>query len=150
MNIITLSLGVDIPYQVNADGCWICLLGKNKAGYAYKNLKGRMQLVHRLVLKDKLGRPIQEKYCACHLCDNPSCINPEHLFEATQKDNIQDAICKQRRTTNNVGKRKLTEEQVKKVREFVKQGQSQYLIAQEFGVNQSTISDIITGKTYKT
>lgn len=51
---------------------------------------------HRVVLEKKLGRPIKPGYFACHKCDNKNCIEPEHLFEGTHRDNTNDAIRKGR------------------------------------------------------
>ena len=48
--------------------------------------------VHRLALERKLGRPIKPGFFALHLCDNKSCVNPDHLYEGTDKDNQQDRM----------------------------------------------------------
>ena len=50
----------------------------------------------RRVLARKLGRPIRQGYECCHNCDVPNCIEPEHLWEGTHKQNIQDALAKGR------------------------------------------------------
>jgi hypothetical protein len=51
---------------------------------------GSYRKVHRLILERKLGRPIRPGYHALHTCDHPSCVNPEHLYEGTDKDNARD------------------------------------------------------------
>jgi hypothetical protein len=48
--------------------------------------------VHRLSLERNLGRQIRPGYHALHTCNFKSCVNPEHLYEGTSKDNIQDSI----------------------------------------------------------
>lgn len=50
----------------------------------------------RFVLARKLGRRVKRTHYACHTCDNPKCINPEHLWEGTAKQNSQDAVNKKR------------------------------------------------------
>jgi HNH endonuclease len=46
--------------------------------------------LHRLVLERKLGRPIRPGFHALHHCDNKRCVNPDHLYEGTHKDNMRD------------------------------------------------------------
>jgi hypothetical protein len=66
-------------------------------GYARKKIDGRGRQVSRLVLEQKLGRPIRKGFNALHSCDNPPCINPEHLREGTDSENIKEAWDKGRR-----------------------------------------------------
>lgn len=61
-------------------------------GYPRRYIKGRYVWLHRYTLEQKLGRPIQRKHEACHTCNNPSCIEPEHLYEGTHKQNMWDLI----------------------------------------------------------
>jgi hypothetical protein len=63
--------------------------------YGTVPLNGRTIYVHRLLLERKLGRPIRPGYLALHTCDNPSCCNPDHLYEGTYSDNILDAVARQ-------------------------------------------------------
>lgn len=65
-------------------------------GYGRIRRNGRIQMVHRVALEIKLGRPIREGYLACHACDNPPCFNPAHLFEGTWEDNFDDMVAKGR------------------------------------------------------
>ena len=59
-------------------------------GYRFIWKDGKQLYAHRVVLAEKLGRPIREGYEACHHCDTPSCIEPEHLYEGTQLQNASD------------------------------------------------------------
>lgn len=52
------------------------------------------RLAHRAALADALGRPVDG--LALHRCDNPPCINPAHLYEGTQQDNVADAVARGR------------------------------------------------------
>jgi hypothetical protein len=53
-------------------------------------INGKDRKASRLALERKLGRPIKPGYLACHHCDNPSCVNQDHIYEGTQSDNIKD------------------------------------------------------------
>lgn len=86
----------NIEYIIDSNNCFICTSHtKNKQGYIKINRQGHY-LMHRLILEEKLGRSIKEDYCACHLCDNPSCINPNHLEEHTKEWNNKDRTNKKR------------------------------------------------------
>lgn len=65
-------------------------------GYGQIMQFGKMLAAHRVSFELHYG-PIPLGMFICHSCDNPSCVNPEHLFIGTNKDNQQDAISKGRR-----------------------------------------------------
>jgi len=65
-------------------------------GYGRLRRNGRMQQATRVSLEMKLGRPLAPDTMACHTCDNPVCIRPEHLFEGTGEDNMRDMTSKGR------------------------------------------------------
>ncbi len=56
---------------------------------------GQQWLHHRFVWTEHNG-PIPKGMCVCHHCDEPACINPDHLFLGTHQDNMQDMINKKR------------------------------------------------------
>lgn len=70
--------------------------GRISSGYGLLQLNGVKVYAHRLSLERKLGRPIGRDMQACHTCDNPPCIAPEHLFEGTISDNARDMHAKGR------------------------------------------------------
>lgn len=57
---------------------------------------GLHQTAPRIALGIKLGRPVAPGLFACHSCDNPNCVNPDHLWEGSNKDNLRDASAKGR------------------------------------------------------
>jgi hypothetical protein len=57
-------------------------------GYRYAWIDGKNVALHRLALEQKLGRPIAPGMKALHSCNNPPCINQDHLREGTQRENI--------------------------------------------------------------
>jgi hypothetical protein len=79
-------------------GCILWPFSKSpKSGYARKKRNGFLTQVSRIVLEQKLGRPIGEGLHALHSCDNPPCINPEHLREGTVSANLKESWDKGRR-----------------------------------------------------
>ena len=81
--------------------CWIWIGKKDKDSYGimWKNKKKIRAHRYSMLL---YGKVIADNKLACHQCDTPSCVNPDHLFEGTHKDNIHDAMQKGRRKSKNV------------------------------------------------
>ena len=77
------------------DGCWIWQGYKIKNGYGRTTRNYKQILAHRLSYQLNIG-DIPEGLCVCHTCDVRACINPDHLFLGTIKDNNQDKINKGR------------------------------------------------------
>lgn len=76
-----------------------CILAKinTTTGYSAIFINGKYFTRHRLVLEEKLGRPIRPGYMACHHCDTPNCIEPSHIYEGTNTTNIRDSYKRGRR-----------------------------------------------------
>lgn len=119
-------------------------------GYGKFVFNGSQYAAHRFSYTLYKGT-IPDNFCVCHKCDNPSCVNPDHLFVGTYRDNVLD--CKSKGRLNRVGakgerqhKAKLTEDAVKKIRtRFM----SERKMAKHFGVVRSVIQDVLSGKSWK-
>ena len=153
--------------------CWIWNGSLNKKGYGCfwaNNTRFRANRFSYTLYKGE----IPEGMFVCHSCDNPSCVNPEHLWLGTPKDNVQDMIkkgrshysrgsrkhCKQH--GNHSGKHynhpkgekhyssKLTEQQVKEIRLKYKPFEySPYRLAEEYNVSCQSIKKIVKRQTWK-
>jgi hypothetical protein len=80
------------------DSCWLWkgTIGKSSGhNYGLCNLDNTRQLTHRISWQLHFGN-IPIGLFVCHKCDNPICINPEHLFLGTNYDNVRDMIAKKR------------------------------------------------------
>lgn len=80
-----------------AAGCWEWTGRKYAFGHGTLQFQGRSRLAHRLAWNWKFGE-IPEGLCVLHHCDNPGCVNPDHLFLGTRGDNNRDAYKKGRHT----------------------------------------------------
>ena len=85
----------------------------------------------------------------CHRCDNPLCVNPDHLFSGCQRDNHLDSVKKGRNACGErIGISKLTPEEVISIRNLFARGMKRLPIARAFNVNWSTIHNIVSGRTW--
>lgn len=82
-------------YVKKTDSCWIWGGLKNENNYGMGNLNRKQQRAHRISWELHNGA-IPSGLFVCHKCDNPPCVNPEHLFLGTNLDNIKDRVAKGR------------------------------------------------------
>jgi len=153
----------------STNSCWEWLGSRLQRGYGRIGLNGKMITAHRASWLIYRGEIPRGKF-VCHKCDNPPCVNPDHLFITTHKENMMDMVSKQRwskkpKTAKQIesarklmmklsqsqrGKKKawskLNKFQVLKIRAS---NEVQKKIAQRYGVAQTLISQIKSGKIWK-
>ena len=156
---------------VKSDGCWLWT-GNKFQGYGQIRFAGKTRRAHRVAWELTRGS-IPAGLYVCHHCDNPSCVNPGHLFLGTQTDNMRDCLAKgrfraagprgaangsathpeMRPTGERNGRAVLTVKDVMEIRRrlaFRGPGAETVTdVAIEFGLTKSAVSKIITGRTWK-
>lgn len=107
-----------------------------------------MYKAHRFSYETFVG-PLDKTQLVCHRCDNPSCVNPSHLFVGTYKDNAHDKIEKGRqRTGRNTKHRWLSFETAESMRSDHSAGMTYNQLAEKYKTSKAQISRVITGKTW--
>lgn len=132
--------------------CWEWNGSKNENGYGSLQIDNQHKvLVHRLAYETWV-EPIPEGLLLRHKCDNPPCINSDHLVPGTNADNMRD-MRERHRHPGAKGVRnshaKLTEDEIRDIRaEYAKGVLTQTMIAETYGVSQTQISTVVLQKTW--
>lgn len=133
--------------MVERNGCWVWTGAKNRDGYGVLGVGRKQYRAHRVSYMTFCG-PIPEGRLVCHKCDTPPCINPDHLFLGTPRDNSQDMVAKGRKHVVRGASHpsiKILPEHHASIREMRAGGRTLKDIAGEYGVTFQTISAICLG-----
>lgn len=151
------------------DGCWAWTKGKNSTGYGVLYGQLGAVLAHRFSYELHKG-PIPRNLFVCHTCDNPECVNPDHLFAGTARDNVRDCMSKGRKPTppvfygddhylrrnphlakrgEQIGTSKLTTPAVVSLLKDRAKGHSFGKLARAYGLDKSTVQDICAGRRWR-
>jgi len=124
--------------------CWEWTGSKTTAGYGHMYWDGEQRYAHRLSI-ELSGRDLPKGWHACHTCDNPGCVNPQHLFPGTPRTNVQDMVSKQRHYHgDNHHNAKIKKTDVVIIRQLAEDGVFLTRIAEQFGVTSGYISEIVS------
>lgn len=136
--------------------CWVWEGSKNAEGYGHFNLGDFpkqttvratafiYEFIFGVIPKDKV---------VCHKCDNPTCVNPWHLFVGSMKDNTQDAIRKGRNIgfgyINKKGKNSVPHRHIRKMREYFDKGlATPRELAEVFNLSRRFVNEIVQRRAY--
>jgi hypothetical protein len=142
------------------DECWLWLgtIDPNGYGRLGRGHNEASDLAHRVAWKVAHGAipdgPGHHGICVLHRCDNPTCVNPSHLFLGTIADNVADMIAKGRANYNPLRgsanpNAKLTEAAVREIRQRYDQGERPQGLARAFGVTGPVISNIVARRAWR-
>jgi len=122
---------------VTESGCWIWLRTVNSGGYGNIKFKGKTYGSHQAAYIDEHGE-IPEGMQILHKCDCRLCVNPNHLYAGTHKQNMDDKRARKR--SHNI---KYTEDIKREITEKYQSGARQVDLAIEYGTKQCYISKLI-------
>jgi hypothetical protein len=137
-------------FRVTVAGCWEWTAACDKNGYGWFWMDGENLASHRASWILHKG-PIPEGKLVCHKCDNPPCINPDHLFLGTAQDNSSDAkkkgrtlrgICHPRAViTPEIANRIRTQYQFRKT--------THVMLAERYGIGRTLVQHVLYRKAWK-
>jgi len=134
-----------LSYTVQEKDCLVWTRCFNTDGYPRAAIDGHFNgKVHRIVYELVTGEDITGLVVR-HTCDNPRCINPDHLLKGTPIDNVNDRDSRQRN-----GWAKITHDEVRAIRELYKTGKfTQAKLGNMFNLSPSTISSLVRGRHWR-
>jgi len=141
-----IPIPIRIIEKVSKEGgaCWLWSGCCGNDGYGVMGVGRKQKRVHRMAYECFVG-PIPDGMLVCHTCDVPRCVNPDHLFLGTPKDNTADMVKKGRKpivSRDLHHNSKLTSDQVKDLIRLRDSGKKLQELASVYGISFGTVSQI--------
>ncbi|RJS14624.1 hypothetical protein DRW03_34685 [Corallococcus sp. H22C18031201] len=143
-----------------SEGCWLWTAavdrvpGRGNGGYGVFYCRGKQVRAHRFSYELCCGVSLSEGEFVLHSCHNRRCVRPEHLHLGDHKQNMREMACSGRAARgtvrgSRVGSAKLDEQRVRELRrEWCAGNVTQKLLAKRYGIDPSSVSGIVRGKTW--
>lgn len=132
--------------DIHPNGCIVWTGVPMRGGYGRIRVNGKSMKAHRYSWELSNG-PLPEGAWVLHRCDNPPCVNPDHLFLGSPSDNVADMVEKKRhRFGERVSNSKLTADEIRAIRASKL---TQQETANQFGISQANVSSIQLRKAWK-
>jgi hypothetical protein len=135
-------------YVLSPSGCW-----EWSGSYASNGRYGSLQWngepwsAHRAAYSVAKG-PIPQGMSVCHRCDNTKCINPDHLFLGTQRENMRDAASKGRTARGEKCRSAITQATALEIKGALQSGEPQAAIARRLGVKPKLVNHIACKRSW--
>lgn len=153
MAVQVVAVAGDIRFDAKwredpGSGCWNWTAYRSRKGRGMFKLGGRMRWAHRVAYERWVG-PIPDGQVVRHRCDNPGCVNPQHLELGTQADNVRDRVERGRCARGAaMGAAKLCDRRVRLIRALSARGELRRDVARHFGVDPSVVSNVVHRKAW--
>lgn len=134
---------------LSIDNCWEWQGGINHDGYGNFYTNSDHIFAHIFSWESTFGKITNKDSRVLHKCDNPKCVNPNHLFLGTQQDNIQDMMNKGRqghRFGRVNGRTVLSESDVYEIRKLREGGMTYKGIAKKKNVSEGCVNHVLNGR----
>lgn len=142
---LSISTKFFFDHVIKSDGCWEWI-GCKVLGYGVLQYKKEVIKAHRFSYLIANGT-LDDKKMICHKCDNKGCVNPDHLYQGTSKDNGRDAS--DRGLLPRGEKCKSSKLSEKDVLEILKSKESTAVLMERFNVSRNTIFRIKNKLSWK-
>lgn len=154
-NVLSVVMIEGRSTPVPEAGCWLWTGSPGAGGYGVLVTGRKTMKAHRASWIVHRG-PIPDGCKVCHRCDTPACVNPDHLFLGSQRDNVHDMVRKGRCQKNMLGRygnlsplAKLSEQEAREIRRLHADGRSQHSLAKQFGRSPMTINRLVRNISWR-